>query len=264
METNTPAIQLKEPVSVRVEGVSKSFGDQTVLSDIAFDVTPGEIFVIMGPSGSGKSVLLKNIIGLELPDSGLIEIGGLDASCRETHRKILTSMVFQSGALFNSLTVFDNLAFYPREHELYSEVELKRRVNDVLDMLSLGDAAKKRPSELSGGMRKRVAIACTLMMEPQLILYDEPTSELDPIMATTIAEVIATLRKELGVTSIVVTHDTHVAESIADRVAVLMDGSIRLIASPAELKNVDDERVRDFLNPTVNLEHPRFKTGKNS
>ena len=264
MAADTPVIQLKEPVPVRVEGVSKAFGDQTVLTDIEFNVSPGEIFVIMGPSGSGKSVLLKNIIGLELPDSGNIEIGGLDASCRETHRKILTSMVFQSGALFNSLTVYDNLAFYPREHELYSEVELGRRVTDVLDMLSLGRAAQKHPSELSGGMRKRVAIARTLMMEPQLILYDEPTSELDPIMAATISEVIGTLRKELGVTSIVVTHDTQVAESIADRVAVLMDGSIRLIATPKELKTTNDERVRDFLNPSVDLEHPRFKTGKNS
>ena len=264
MVSDTPVIKLKDPVSVRVEGVSKHFGNQAVLSDIGFDVSPGEIFVIMGPSGSGKSVLLKNIIGLELPDSGKIEIGGLDASHPETHRKILTSMVFQSGALFNSLTVYDNLAFYPREHELYSEAELGRRVNDVLEMLSLSNAAEKHPSELSGGMRKRVAIARTLMMEPQLILYDEPTSELDPIMAATICEVIATLRKELGVTSIVVTHDTHVAESIADRVAVLMDGGIRVIASPGELKRIEDERVRDFLNPTINLEHPRFKTGKNS
>lgn len=264
MAANTPVIQLKEPVSVRVQGVSKNFGDQTVLSNISFEVSPGEIFVIMGPSGSGKSVLLKNIIGLELPDSGSIEIGGLDASSRDTHKQILTAMVFQSGALFNSLTVYENLAFYPREHELYSESVLDKRVKDVLDMLSLGSASQKHPSELSGGMRKRVAIARTLMMEPQLILYDEPTSELDPIMATTICEVIATLRKELGVTSIVVTHDTHVAESIADRVAVLMDGSIHLIATPAELKNINDERVRDFLNPSINLEHPRFKTGKNT
>ncbi|HQU09686.1 MAG TPA: ATP-binding cassette domain-containing protein, partial [Opitutales bacterium] len=203
-------------VGVRVEGVSKSYEGQPVLESVSCEVKPGETFVVMGPSGAGKSVLLRALMGLEQPDKGKILIDGRDASDPRTHRELVTGIVFQSGALFNSMTVFENLALYPREHQLYSKTEIEDRVMRILGHLSLEKAASKFPGELSGGMRKRVAIARTLIMEPQLILYDEPTSELDPVMAATIAELIATLKEEFRVTSIVVSHDRDLASGIAD------------------------------------------------
>ena len=168
-------------------------------------------------------------------------------------------MVFQAGALFNSLTVFDNLAFFPREHKLYSEKKIKEKVEDTLRILSLENAAQKLPAELSGGMRKRVSIARGLMMEPQLLLYDEPTSELDPIMAATISEIIATLRNETQVTSIVVTHDRDLAESIADRIALLHLGKLLAVETPEALRKNENPIIKDFLDPEINTASPRFK-----
>lgn len=247
-----------QAVGVSIRNLYKSFGDFEVLKDINLEIKKGEIFVLMGPSGSGKSVLLKNIIGLLPPTSGEVLIEGKDASLRETHDQIETALVFQAGGLLNSLTVYDNLALYPREHRIGSEREIREKVEETLKRLSLADAAKKLPAELSGGMKKRVAIARALVMEPQLLLYDEPTSELDPIMSATISEIIGLLRQENQLTSVVVTHDRHLALAIADRIAILFDGTIATIATPEELRNTTDARVKEFLHPEINLDNPRF------
>jgi phospholipid/cholesterol/gamma-HCH transport system ATP-binding protein len=251
--------QAKRDIDVHVDDVSIQFGSQKVVSNIQFTVKPGEIFAIMGASGAGKSVLLRSIIGLINPSSGKVLIAGKDASEKQTHIDIRTTLVFQAGALFNSLSVFDNLAFYPREHHLYREKEIRDKVMDTLRILSLEAAAEKLPAELSGGMRKRVSIARALVMEPELLLYDEPTSELDPIMSATISEIIATLRKETNVTSIVVTHDRDLASSIADRVALLHKGDLQTVSSPAELQASEDPIVSEFLNPNIDIDQPRFK-----
>ncbi|MGA2692309.1 MAG: ATP-binding cassette domain-containing protein [Opitutaceae bacterium] len=246
-------------VGVKVDHVRKSFSGVEVLKDISFDVQPGEIFVIMGPSGSGKSVLLRDIVGLEIPTSGKITIDGLDPSLEETRERIRVALVFQDGALFNSLSVYDNLALYPREHRAGDENAIRERVMHALKILSVENAATKFPSELSGGMKKRVSIARALVMEPQLLLYDEPTSELDPVMSATISEIIATLKNEYSVTSIVVTHDSSLALTISNRVGIIMAGQLITLGTPEELKNTKDPRIVDFLNPKIDIEHPRFK-----
>ncbi len=260
--TATPFVD--KTFGVTVKGLNKKFGKTTVLKDINLEVKPGEIFCIMGPSGSGKSVLLKHIAGLEIATSGEVKIGEFDAGDPATRDKVHLALVFQAGALFNSLTVYDNLALYPREHRLAKESGIRERVMNALTILSLEKAANKFPSELSGGMRKRVAIARALVMEPQLLLYDEPTSELDPVMSATISEIIATLREQTAVTSIVVTHDRMLAMSIADRIAFIMDGKIKAVGTPADFKNPSDPAIANFLHPVIDLKNPRFKHLENS
>ena len=246
-------------VGVTVEHLSKSFGSFEVLKDISLSVQPGEIFVLMGPSGSGKSVLLKHIVGLELPSAGRVTVDGRDAARPTTREEVRMALVFQAGALFNSMSVYDNLALYPREHGLGTEVAIREKVRRALQILSLENAVQKFPAELSGGMKKRVAIARALVMEPQLMLYDEPTSELDPVMSATIIEIIATLEEQYHVTSIVVTHDRDLALAIGDRVGILMGGELVSLGSPADLRTPQDPRVADFLNPKIDLKNPRFK-----
>ncbi|MEY4939996.1 MAG: hypothetical protein RIQ93_1731 [Verrucomicrobiota bacterium] len=246
-------------VAVSIEDLSKSFGAVEVLKHVSFNVEPGEIFVLMGPSGSGKSVLLKHIVGLELPTSGRVLVDGRDAASAENRAQVRMALVFQAGALFNSLSVYDNLALYPREHRITNEAGIREKVMRALQILSLETAAKKFPSELSGGMKKRVAIARSLVMEPQLMLYDEPTSELDPVMGATISEIIATLKEEYHVTSIVVSHDRDLALGIADRVGILMSGKLIHLGPVAELRQPADPRIQEFLNPKIDLKNPRFK-----
>ncbi|MEY2878400.1 MAG: hypothetical protein RLZZ15_780 [Verrucomicrobiota bacterium] len=246
-------------VGVVVEKLCKNFGAFEVLRDVSFSVAPGEIFVLMGPSGSGKSVLLKHVVGLELPTAGRVTVDALDAAAETTREKIRMALVFQAGALFNSLSVYDNLALYLREHRLADERGIREKVMRALQILSLENAARKHPAELSGGMKKRVAIARALVMEPQLMLYDEPTSELDPVMSATIAEIIATLKEQYRVTTIVVSHDRDLALGIADRVGILMGGRLRFLGRPAELRAPTDAAVADFLNPKIDLRNPRFK-----
>ena len=246
-------------VGVSIEGLSKSFGRFEVLKNVTFSVKPGEIFVLMGPSGSGKSVLLKHLVGLEQPSAGRVTVAGRDASAEATRQQVRMALVFQSGALFNSLSVYDNLALYPREHQIADEAAIREKVMRALQILSLEGSAHKAPSELSGGMKKRVAIARGLVMEPQLMLYDEPTSELDPVMAATISEIIATLKDEYHVTSIVVSHDRELALGIADRVGILMGGALVSLGTPADLRTPADPRVAEFLYPKIDLKNPRFK-----
>ncbi|MCX6939317.1 MAG: ATP-binding cassette domain-containing protein, partial [Verrucomicrobia bacterium] len=202
---------------------------------------------------------LKHIVGLEKPTAGRATVDGRDASAETTREHVRMALVFQSGALFNSLSVYDNLALYPREHQIADEVAIREKVMRALQILSLKDTVNKFPSELSGGMKKRVAIARGLVMEPQLMLYDEPTSELDPVMSATITEIIATLKDEYHVTSIVVSHDRELALGIADRVGILMGGELVSLGTPAELRAPKDPRVAEFLYPKIDLKNPRFK-----
>ena len=248
---------------VTIEKLSKSFDGVPVLKNVSLEVKPGEIFVIMGPSGSGKSVLLKHIAGLEQPTSGRVLIGEFDASDPATRGKVHLALVFQAGALFNSMTVYDNLALYLREHRLCNEAGIRERVMHALQILSLEKSAGQYPGELSGGMKKRVAIARALVMEPQLLLYDEPTSELDPVMSATITEIIATLREQTAVTTIVVSHDRDLAIAIADHMAILMDGRIRAVGIAADFKSPADPAIANFLSPTIDLKNPRFKQLEN-
>ncbi len=249
---------------VTVANLTKRFGRTTVLHDINLEVKPGEIFVLMGPSGSGKSVLLKHVAGLETATSGAVHLGEYDAADPATRDKVRLALVFQAGALFNSLSVYDNLALYPREHRQCNEAGIRDRVMHALQILSLEESARVFPSELSGGMKKRVAIARALVMEPQLLLYDEPTSELDPVMSATITEIIATLREQTAVTSLVVTHDRDLALNIADRIAIIIDGRIRATGKPADFKQPADPEIANFFHPVIDLKNPRFKQLENS
>jgi phospholipid/cholesterol/gamma-HCH transport system ATP-binding protein len=235
-------------VSLQVRGLRKSFDGQEVLKGIDFEVKPGEIFVIMGPSGSGKSVLLKHLIGLEPPDAGEILINGESIQTPEIADKYRLAMVFQSGALLSSLTVGENVGLYLTEHRLKPPEEIAAIVAKTLEDVGLKDATDKMPGDLSGGMKKRVAIARALVIEPQLILYDEPTSELDPLSAVVIGEEILDLNKRIHVTTLVVSHDRDLAFGIADRIAVINDGRILKIGTPDEVKRFDDPLVRKFLN----------------
>jgi phospholipid/cholesterol/gamma-HCH transport system ATP-binding protein len=258
--TRNPFSEVESPaVGVEIDDLSKNFGSLEVLKHVSFSVQPGEIFVLMGPSGSGKSVLLKHIVGLELPTSGRVLVDGKDAASEEIREHVRMALVFQAGALFNSLSVYDNLALYPREHRIGDEAGIREKVMRSLQILSLEGAAQKFPSELSGGMKKRVAIARALVMEPQLMLYDEPTSELDPVMSATIAEIIATLKEQYHVTTIVVSHDRDLALNIADRVGILMGGKLLFLGKPSELRQPKEPQVADFLNPIIDLKNPRFK-----
>jgi phospholipid/cholesterol/gamma-HCH transport system ATP-binding protein len=235
-------------ISVKVTGLRKHFGGQEVLKGIDFEVQPGEIFVLMGPSGSGKSVLLKHIIGLEHPDEGEILIDGQPIQNEEIMEHYRLAMVFQSGALFNSLNVGENVGLYLTEHQLKPPAEIARIVAEKLHLVGLRGHEEKVPAELSGGMKKRVAIARALVIDPQLILYDEPTSELDPLSAVTIGEEILRLKKEIGVTSIVVTHDRDLAFGVADRIAVINDGKIVAIGTPTEICRNPNSLIQQFLN----------------
>ena len=238
-------------VGVEVRGLKKNFNRQEVLKGLDFKVEPGEIFVIMGPSGSGKSVLLKQIIGLDLPDEGEILVAGESVQSPDVMEKYRIAMVFQSGALLNSLTVGENVGLYLSEHRLKKPDEIARIVAQNLEIVGLRGTEDKMPSELSGGMKKRVAIARALIVEPQLILYDEPTSELDPVSAMVIGEEILRLNERTHVTSIVVTHDRDLAFGVADRIAVIIEGNIVAMGTPDEVKAKQDPLVQKFLHADI-------------
>ena len=239
-------------ISAEVRNLRKQFDGEPVLRGVNLKVQPGEIFVIMGPSGSGKSVLLRHIIGLEMPDSGEVFVGGKPVSDAVLNEFRL-AMVFQSGALLNSFTVTENVGLYLTEHQSKSETEIKKIVAEKLELVGLTGHEDRLPSELSGGMKKRAAIARALVIEPQLMLYDEPTSELDPVMAATIGHEISRLRQRTGTTSIVVTHDRDLAFGIADRMALIHEGQIRCVGTPAEIRTQTDPVVNDFLNAEFSL-----------
>ncbi len=234
-------------VRVEVRGLCKGFGGQPVLREVSFSVERGEIFAIMGPSGSGKTVLLKHLIGLETPDRGEILIEGEPWADGKIMDRYRLAMVFQSGALLNSLTVEENVSLYLTEHRLKPPAEIEKIVAAALDLVGMGGSGHKLPGELSGGMRKRVSIARALTIQPQLMLYDEPTSELDPLMAVAIGEEILRLKQHSGLTTILVTHDRDLALGVADRIAILHEGLILTVGTPAQVRAFEHPLVRKFL-----------------
>jgi len=253
-----PPTTTQQGVAVQVRGLRRNFGPQEVLKGIDLEVMPGEIFVIMGPSGSGKSVLLRHLIGLEQPDAGEILINGESIESPEVANKYRLAMVFQSGALLNSLTVGENVGLYLKEHKLKSPDEIARIVAEKLEVVGLKDTEAKMPNELSGGMKKRAAIARALVIEPQLILYDEPTSELDPLSSVVVGEEILKLNERIGVTSVVVSHDRDLAFGIAHRIAVIHEGNIVALGAPEEVKRSRHPIIRDFLHADFKHERPNL------
>jgi len=245
MNTDPPRPQ---GVRLTVRGLCKSYDETEVLKDIDFEVNAGEIFVIMGPSGSGKSVLLRQLIGLEAPDQGEVLIDGQRVQPPEITTRYRVAMVFQSGGLLSSMTVGQNVGFYLAEHHLKPPAEIARIVAEELAEVGLPGAENKMPGELSGGMVKRVAIARALAVEPQLILYDEPTSELDPVSAAGIVEDIVKLNERIQATTLVVTHDREVAFGIGRHIAMLEDGRVIATGTPEEIRRNPDPRVQQFIN----------------
>jgi phospholipid/cholesterol/gamma-HCH transport system ATP-binding protein len=235
-------------VGVKIDKLEKSFGDNHVLKGIDLDIIPGETMVILGKSGAGKTILLRHIIGLEKPDSGNIYINGEDINSPDFSKKHRIAMVFQSSALFNSLSVKENIALYLREHKIFKDEEkIDRIVSDSLAILGLDGKETNMPNELSGGMKRRVAIARALVMNPEIILFDEPTSGLDPMMTRTIGDVILSLREHVEVTQIVVTHDIDLAFHIADRIALMSEGIIIEVGSSEDIERSTNAMVQSFI-----------------
>lgn len=236
-------------VTVCIEKLNKSFGGNHVLKDVELNVRAGETFSIIGPSGTGKSILLRHIIGLEKADSGRILING--EPCEKLPRSYRSSMVFQSSALFNSLTVGENIGLWMREHRVYPEPRILEIISEKLAIVGLEGKEALRTAELSGGMKKRVAIARSLAMEPDLVLYDEPTAELDPVTTDELAETIVSLRSSTSTTTIIVTHDLNFALYLSDRIAMMHQGHIVEIGTPQEIKASENPFVKSFIRTTT-------------
>lgn len=236
---------------IEYHDVHKQFGANKVLEGVSLRVGRGETLVILGGSGSGKSVLLKLTIGLMRPDSGRIVVDGDDVTAADEARwmgvRKRVSYMFQWGALFDSMSVFDNVAFPLREGRLCDESEVESRVMEKLEIVGLGDTGHLYPADLSGGMRKRVALARSIVMKPDCILYDEPTSGLDPITADTINRLIIRMQKVLNVTSVVVTHDIQSMFRVADRLAFLYKGTMAFVGTPEEARETDHPVLRGFI-----------------
>lgn len=255
-----PADPDQRGVALSVRGLWKSYSGVPVLKGLNIEVGRGEIFVVMGPSGSGKTVLLKHFIGLEIPDEGEILIEGQPIRAPGVMDQYRMAMVFQSGALLNSLTVGENVGLYLTEHRLKPPEEIDLIVREKLSLVGLEGQEDRFPGELSGGMRKRAAIARALVIEPQLILYDEPTSELDPLRAVVIAEEIFRLNRRIGVTSIVVSHDREMAFGIADRIAIMHEGEVLTAGTPAEVRSNSHPMILEFLAADFKQRTERIKT----
>ncbi len=241
----------QEPI-VQIDGVTKAFGSHEVLRGVNLTIYPGETLVLLGGSGSGKSVLLGILIGLLQAGGGRVILNNMEVTAFRTEaewKAVWRSVgfLFQGAALFDSMSVRDNIAFPLEIHTELSRQAIDEKVSRLLTMVGLGEIQQKMPSELSGGMQKRVALARTIALEPQIVLYDEPTTGLDPITSDTIAELIRELQTRLGITSLVVTHDIRLAFRVADRVSMLHQGKIVITGPLEEIRNHANPRVREFL-----------------
>ena len=237
---------------IRLEGVEKSLGGQQVLQGVNLEIPTGQLTTIIGPSGEGKSVMLKHMIGLLRPDRGKVLVDGVDISrlkekeLNEVRKRF--AMLFQSAALFDSMNVFDNVAFPLREKRAVSDVEITRTVQDMLDRVGLGDMGHKYPAELSGGMKKRVGLARALGMGPEIILFDEPTTGLDPLMARAIHDLILSMHRVFGFTAVMVSHEIPEIFSISDWVAMLKDGKVTAMAPAEEFQRLHDPVIQEFIS----------------
>ena len=241
----------KNATPVRVQSLSKSFGQQKVLKAIDLEVGAGQTLSVLGRSGTGKSVLLKLIIGLEKPDSGSIFVHGEEVTklpmkeLNEVRKKV--GFLFQQAALYDSMTVEENVAFPLRRHAHFSDAERKDRVRDLLASVGMDRDTQKMPSEISGGMQKRVGLARALALSPEILLFDEPTAGLDPITASEIDDLIVRLQKERHITSVVVTHDIRGARTVSDRLALMREGEILIQGTFDDLQKSRDPFVVQFL-----------------
>ena len=252
---------------INIIDLYKTYANNLVLKGLNLEVNRGEILVILGRSGVGKSVLLKHIIGIEKPDSGKVEIDGVDITnllFADLHKHIKNmGMLFQGAALFDSMNIEQNTGFYlehklePTSKKKLTKKEIKEKVAAALQMVGLEDAKDKMPSDLSGGMKKRAALARLIAYRPKILLYDEPTTGLDPITSTQINELIVKTQNELGGTSIIVTHDIHSAWYVADRLALHRDGKIIYTASPEEFIKIDDPDIAYLKKALTNFERGR-------
>lgn len=262
----------KGEIIISVKNIFKSFQNKKVLTGLSVDVRKGEIFVIIGPSGCGKSVLLKHIMGLLTPDSGSLFFNGLDVTkfgetqLNEMRKKF--GMLFQGAALFDSLTVGENISFGLREHTNKSKQEIEKIVNEKLELVGMPGIANLKPAQLSGGMKKRVGLARAIAMDPEVLLYDEPTTGLDPVMVTIIDKLTKDMNRKLGCTTIVVTHDMKSAFRIADRIGMHFQGQIIETGTCAEIERTNNPIVRQFVEGAeegpITLSHTRIEANGNS
>ena len=239
-------------MSIQFDKVCKNLAGRPVLKELSFKVEKGETFVLVGPSGTGKSVTLNHIIGLLKADSGKVLVNGDDVgkmSNKELERmRARMGMLFQSGALLNWMNVHDNVALPLKENTALSPLEIEKKVSEILDFLGIYDAAQKMPDEISGGMKKRAGLARALVSNPAIMLFDEPTSGLDPVMSRRIDAMIVSLKKRFNMTSVVVTHDLISAFGIADKIGMINDGAIVETGTPSDFERSRNSLVREFIS----------------
>ena len=237
--------------AVELVDLSRKLGARMVLDGVNLAILKGETMSVIGGSGAGKSVMLKHIVGLMKPDRGCVKVNGIDISggdheaLEAARRKI--GFCFQGSALLNSLSVFENVALPLREHETLDEAEIRKRVEEKLALVGLADAGSKLPAEISGGMKKRVGLARAIIRNPEIILYDEPTAGLDPVMGTAINDLILDMQKKLQVTSVLVTHDMSSTFRVSNRIAMLVKGRIIKLGTPAEFRASNDPMIQQFI-----------------
>ncbi len=240
---------------IKVEHLTKSFSSEKVLDDISFEVAAGEILVFLGPSGTGKTVLLKHLIGLLKPEAGSVMIDGQDIThlTQKDQLEIRKNFgyLFQEGALYDFMDVFDNVAFPLREHTSLNPQQIRDKVREVLNMVDLEDVESKMPSELSGGMKKRVGLARAIVLGAKILLCDEPTSGLDPVRSYDISNLIRQVVKKIGATTVITSHDVVNSFRIADRLAILNEGRIEVIGCKEDLLKCQHPFVKEFLKPSV-------------